>query len=103
MARMNWKAIALNLSEAREELERLEKFAADPKRRNDGEFMVGIAHAYHHLNFAWNVRLVPLSRYADLSDADFNRWGRFPRDLPLVLSTPEPRRPSKRGLYRGAP
>src|SRR5688500_18186705 len=86
MARMNWKAIASNLSEAREELQSLEAMVTDPKRRNDGAFLVGMLHAFHHLNFAWNVRSAPMSRYANLSDADFNRWGRFPRDLPSCCS-----------------
>ena len=82
--RMNWKVVALNLSEARDELQRLEAFVTDPKKRNHGEFLVGLAHVYHHLNFSWNARYVPSSRYRAMSDAEFNRWSRFPKDLPLM-------------------
>jgi hypothetical protein len=92
---MNWKAITMNLSEAREELARLEGLAAAPTRRSAGGLEVGLAHAYRHLNVAWHVRRVPMSRYATLTDADFNRWGRFPKDLELARLESE--RVTKRG------
>ena len=28
---------------------------------------VGLLHAYHHLNFAWNIRNVPTEQYAKLT------------------------------------
>ncbi len=81
MARMNWSIIGSNVTEAREELARLEALLADPKRRSEATLEVSLAHVYHHLNFAWHARRVTISRYRKLSDADFNRWGRFPTDV----------------------
>jgi hypothetical protein len=92
--RLNWKVILSNLSEARRELEKLEGLAVDAKHRSEVELEIGLAHAYYHLNFAWHVRRVPMSRYANLTDQDFNRWGRFPRNVELPHL--ESRRASKR-------
>lgn len=94
MTRINWKVVLSNLSEAREELEKLESMAADARGRTEGRLEVGLGHAYHHLNCAWHARRVPMLRYANLKDGDFNRWGRFPKNVWL------PRVEVKRGTKR---
>ena len=81
MARMNWAIVELNLTQAREELERLERMVADRKARSKIKFQVGLCHAYHHLNFAWNARHATNRHYGSLSTSDFKRWGRYPRDV----------------------
>lgn len=75
---MNRQIIESNIREAREQLEKIEKSVAAGKRLSEGEFLVMIQHAYHHLNFAWNARNVSTSRYSKLSDKEFNEWGRYP-------------------------
>lgn len=40
-----------------------------------------LAHAYHHLNFAWNVRHEKSSSYEHLTDEQFNRWSKFPKEI----------------------
>lgn len=44
---------------------------------------IGLLHAYHHLNFAWNVRRTPTAKYAALSKKQFEKWGRYPADIEL--------------------
>lgn len=89
---MNRQIIESNIREAREQLERIEQSVAAGKRLSEGEFLVMIQHAYHHLNFAWNARNVSTSRYSKLSDKEFNEWGRYPatdiEDFELIGGIP---------------
>jgi len=41
----------------------------------------GLMHAGHHLNFAWKVRRTGTSRYASLTQQDFETWGKYPSDI----------------------
>jgi len=100
LTRLNWKIVAPNLTEAREELQRLERLAAHPTRRGEIDLEAGLSHAYHHLNFAWHVRRVSTKRYVRCSTADYNRWGRFPKDVWLMELEPTRRRAPRRA--RGA-
>ena len=79
--RLNWKIIASNVREAREELESLEKIVQDGKARSEIALQISLQHAYHHLNFAWHVRRQETERYAHQTKRDFKRWGRFPADI----------------------
>jgi hypothetical protein len=81
MPRLNWKIILYNIAEAREELERIEALAKSGKKPAEGELQLMLEHAYHHLNFAWNVRRVSSKRYAHLSDEEFNQWSKFPKEI----------------------
>ena len=45
------------------------------------ELSVDLQHAYHHLNFAWNARYISTKRYANLTDEDFAKWGKYPIDI----------------------
>ena len=44
MKALNWKAVPLSLSEAREELRKLERMAADPKRRSEVDLEIVLAN-----------------------------------------------------------
>ena len=81
MPRLNWKIILYNIAEAREQLEQIEMRAKNGKKPAEGKLQVMLEHAYHHLNFAWNIRHVPTKRYSKLSDAEFNRWSKFPKEI----------------------
>jgi hypothetical protein len=83
MGRLNRKLILYNVSEAREELERIEALAKGDEKLVEEHLAVMFEHAYHHLNCAWNARRVPMSRYRHLTNEDFNAWGQFPTDLEL--------------------
>ena len=47
---------------------------------------VGLLHAYHHLNFAWNIRNVPTEQYAKLTQKQFKRWGKYPSRIERLNS-----------------
>lgn len=78
--RLNLEIIESNLSEAIEELKTLRERASSGEL-NEADLQVRLCHAYHHLNFAWNVRHVPTSRYAKLTKSQFTRWGKYPSEI----------------------
>lgn len=83
MRRLNRRVILSNVSEAREELERIEALVRGGGKLSEGELSLMFEHAYHHLNYAWNARRTSDGQHRNLKDEDFNAWGRFPTDLEL--------------------
>ncbi len=81
MTKMNWKIIAGDIKEAREQLEEIEKQIGGKDRPSESELLVMLSHAYHHLNFAWNTRRTSTKQYANLTDKEFNKWGKFPKEM----------------------
>ena len=75
---MNHKIILSNLQEAREELDKLEAKLNSSDKPDAVEFELSLRHAYHHLNFAWNIRNVETEKYKNLTDTDFREWSKFP-------------------------
>jgi hypothetical protein len=78
--RLNLKIIGSNIAEATEQLARLLQ-RISPGELDEGELQVGLQHAYHHLNFAWNVRREPTSAYVALTQEQFEQWGKYPPDI----------------------
>lgn len=78
MSKLNWEIIAADIAEAREQLQKIEGRVKAGNPPNEIELEIMLRHAYHHLNFAWNVRHKSTKRYANLSDEEFTEWGRFP-------------------------
>jgi hypothetical protein len=76
----NRKIIGSNISEARDELNQL-LVKIEAGGLNENELQVGLLHAYHHLNFAWNIRRVATSRYGSLTQEEFETWGKHPSDI----------------------
>jgi hypothetical protein len=74
------KIIGSKLSEARNELNKL-LTKIDAGALQEAELQVGLLHAYHHLNFAWNVRRVATSPYASLTIPEFEAWGKNPIEI----------------------
>ena len=81
MPRLTWRIILSNIAEAREQLEQIEAKAKSKKKPSEIELQLMLEHAYHHLNFAWNIRHVSAERYSKLTDDEFNEWSKFPKDL----------------------
>lgn len=77
---LNLKIIGSNLAEAIEELEGLRNSASNGDL-NEVDLQVRLCHAYHHLNFAWNIRRVPTRQYANLTQRQFDRWRKYPSDI----------------------
>jgi hypothetical protein len=77
---INFDIVGSNISEAAEELAKLQLRAADGTLTEEA-LQVGLLHAYHHLNFAWNIRHIATSEYASLTEQQFNTWGRYPTEI----------------------
>ena len=103
---LTWRPILSNLVEASAEISELAErlhyltFGEVPKdaihdaeahayierKRPLTEFslFVGLEHALHHLNWAWNCRHEEESRVWKFCDSDAERWGKLPRDAPFA-------------------
>jgi len=80
---MNKSYILFHLNEALEDLTRtIAKIEADTDY-GEIEFEIAMAHAYNHLNTAWNARHADDERVSNLSHEDFVRWRRFPSDIDM--------------------
>lgn len=87
MPKLNWEIIGSNVTEAREQLEAIEKQIKEGDLPHEESLQVMLEHALHHLAFAWNIRHKSTKQYSELSDVDFNEWSKFPEDLePFNLS-----------------
>ena len=80
---LNRKIIASNLAEAAEELQKLGSKAADGTLV-EAELQIGLLHAYHHLNFAWNIRRTSTTDYSRLTQSQFEQWGTYPTDIEIL-------------------
>jgi hypothetical protein len=81
MPKLNWKIILSNLAEAREQIEQIEERASNRKKPSEIELQIMLEHAYHHLNFAWNIRHISSENYSNLSHDEFNEWSKFPKEI----------------------
>jgi hypothetical protein len=81
---MNKEHLRFHLQEALEELSRTVAQCENNSEFSEGELLIGMQHLYHHLNTAWNARNLGQERVEQAADADFNAWGSFPKDLPLM-------------------
>ena len=77
---MNKPWVSFHLKEASDALQNLIR---DFDVESPEEFEIGIAHAYHHLNTAWNSRFITDEKARNHTDWDFAEWRQFPRDLNL--------------------
>ena len=82
MAELNFDFIVNNLRDVREQIDELVKLA-EAGDLDDVNFELKMEHAYHHLNFAWNIRHVPPDRASRCVAEDFNDWSMFPSDLEI--------------------
>jgi hypothetical protein len=81
MRGLNWTIILYNLAEAREQIQKIEQTAKQGEKISEVEFQTMLEHAYHHLNFAWNIRHASTKRYRHLTDNDFDEWSKFPKEI----------------------
>ena len=74
--------LTFHLTEAIEEFAKLCQRATIETLKED--LQIGLLHAYHDLNFAWNTRFLPMSAYGKMTDGQFKRWGRYPSSIERV-------------------
>ncbi len=80
MPRLNLEFILYNLRDVREQVDEIIKLA-EAGDLDEINFETSMEHAYHHLNFAWNIRHMGSKRAAKCVRKDFNKWSKYPRDL----------------------
>ena len=80
---MNKCLILSHLREAHEELTRTIARIESEAAVDEIEFEIAVAHAYNHLNTAWNARAVSDERMAASSEDDFYAWRAFPSDISM--------------------
>lgn len=85
MPKLNSEIILYNIQEAREQLEIIEKQLKDGNLSKI-DFQTQLEHAYHHLNFAWNIRNVSNEKYAKMTNSSFNKWSKFPKKIKAYKS-----------------
>lgn len=83
--KLNKKRILSNIAEARQELQDIESKIKSGKKFDEMDFEFVLRHACHHLNFAWNTRHVKTREYKNLSDKNFEKWGRFPVGMDTLI------------------
>jgi len=81
---MNKQFILSNLIEAKEELEKTIQAIQSEEDYGFGDFHLSMAHAYHHMNSAWNGREISDTDWREYSDETYTRLEKFPIDLPMI-------------------
>jgi hypothetical protein len=76
----NREIIRSNISEAIEELQKLERKALKGELCEE-ELQIGLLHAYHHINFVWNIRRISTYEYSHLTQEQFEAWGKYPAEI----------------------
>jgi hypothetical protein len=80
---MNLENVSFHLGEAREALDKILESIQKDKEYSDAEFSVEMAHAYYHINTAWNSRNASQKDVIECSEENFNKWKKFPLDPEL--------------------
>ncbi len=76
----NRELIAANIEEAKEELVCVLDGLGSESEYDEIEFKIALEHAYHHLNYAWNIRNVHEQKLAKCSEKDYLKWSKYPVD-----------------------
>ena len=80
---MNNQSIRFHLREASDALAELIK-ESDEEDFFELPYSIALQHLYYHLNMAWNTRDATDEETKECSDANFERWRQYPRDIPLM-------------------
>lgn len=73
------KIIISNLREAKFEIDSIIERLENEQNYTLGSFGVDLEHAYHHMNFAWNIRGVSdVNAVIHLSHNNFIKWSKYP-------------------------
>jgi hypothetical protein len=82
---MNKDYVLYNLEHAHKALGKLIADMKSNRPYEYGEYVVDIAHVYHHLNTAWNARDATKTAADKCSEEDFFRWRQFPPEDEIYL------------------
>ena len=82
---MNKEYVLFHLRETQDAIETALKEIEAEDDYDYGNFVVDMAHVYHHVNTAWNARDSSAAEAETCSEEDFNRWRQFPTDLDMSV------------------
>lgn len=94
MFSINTQFILSNLKEAEEQLVALIAQIESDKDFSFEDYHIAMGHLYRHLNSAWNGRCITRQEWQKCSDENFQKWQKFPDDLPLIGMTSISGRPN---------
>ena len=74
--------ILLNITEAREQLQEIEESLNNEEEFTEIELKlkIDLENAYHHLNFAWNIRKLTDDEVARMTEHNFSELSKYPGD-----------------------
>lgn len=72
--------IRLNIAEAREQLKEIEESLKKDEEYSEVELQHDLEHAYHHLNYAWNIRKLSDDEVSKMTEQNFASLSRYPKD-----------------------
>jgi hypothetical protein len=72
--------IRLNIAEAREQLQEIEESLKKDEEYSEVELQHDLEHAYHHLNYAWNIRKLSDDEVSTITEQNFASLSRYPKD-----------------------
>jgi hypothetical protein len=81
---VNNRLVRFHLREAQEALQRAVEDMPTDAEYGEGDLFPAMQHIYHHLNTAWNARDASEAEAEPGTDEQFDRWGAFPQDFPLL-------------------
>jgi len=74
----NRELTRINIQEAREQLQEIEKSLLD-NDYDEVELRIELEHAYHHLNYAWNIRNASDEELKKSTKEHFAKYSKYPK------------------------
>ena len=74
----NREIIIANIEESIEQLQEIVKEMSNNPEYSEVEFQIDIEHAYHHMNFSWNIRNEQFKDVTLCSDKNYKQWSKYP-------------------------
>lgn len=81
---MNKNVVLFHLKEGMEELEKTISRIESEKDYSETDLNSGMGHLYHHLNTAWNGRDQTVEQFNNVTEEDFERCRKFPKEDEFV-------------------
>ena len=82
---MNKQWVTFHLGEARDQITEILTNLTDDRDYSPADFLVQMAHTYHHLNTAWNTQNLSDDIVANHSMPQYYEWEKFPKESELML------------------
>ena len=74
----NKELILFNLQDAVDQLNEIIDSIHNDSDYTEIEFKIDHEHAYHHMNYAWNIQHATEAEIQESSKENYKKWSRFP-------------------------